>query len=234
MPGVVSRLWRYPVKSMPGEPRRQLCLEKRGVEGDRLFAVRDAGGKLGSGKSTRSLRRIDGLMGFRAAYRGETPEIVFPDGRRLSGDDPGIHETLSATLAIPVTLTRESDVSHLDAAPVHLVTTAALAWLKAALPTAKLDPRRFRPNLVVDVAGETPLEHAWVGCTLRVGRDVRIRIVEPTERCRMVTLAQDDLPEDPSILRQIGRDSDLHFGVYADIIVPGEISLGDPVSLADS
>ena len=64
----VIRLWRYPVKSMLGEECGYLDVDERGAKGDRLFAVRDADGKFGSGKTTRRFRKIDGLLGFRAAY----------------------------------------------------------------------------------------------------------------------------------------------------------------------
>ena len=40
--GVVAKLWRYPVKSMPGEECREVELEARGFHGDHLFAVQDA------------------------------------------------------------------------------------------------------------------------------------------------------------------------------------------------
>src|SRR6267378_4450759 len=105
--GTVTALWRYPVKSMLGERCQSLTLNARGVEGDRLFAVVDANGKLGSGKSTRRFARIDGLFRFRSAYDGDVPAITFPEGRCLRGDDPGIHDALTAALGQPVTLARE-------------------------------------------------------------------------------------------------------------------------------
>ena len=58
----LARLWRYPVKSMLGESRDSLELNSRGVAGDRLHAVRDSEGKLGSGKDTRRFRHIEGLF----------------------------------------------------------------------------------------------------------------------------------------------------------------------------
>jgi len=63
-PGTVARPWRYPVKSMLGEECDHLDVDQRGAEGDRLFAVRDADGKFGSGKTTRRFRKTDGLFGF--------------------------------------------------------------------------------------------------------------------------------------------------------------------------
>src|SRR5262245_28943374 len=121
----VARLWRYPVKSMLGEECERVALDARGLVGDRAFALRDPEGKLGSGKNSRRFRDIDGLFGFSA--RGETPEIAFPDGRRIAAGDPGLDRALSASLGIELSLARETDVPHKDAAPVHLVTTAALA-----------------------------------------------------------------------------------------------------------
>ena len=96
-PGHVVALWRYPVKSMLGEQCDAVEIDNRGVVGDRVFAVRDPEGKLGSGKNTRRFRSIDGLFGFRARGEGDV-EIAFPDGRRMKAGDPAIHEALSAAL----------------------------------------------------------------------------------------------------------------------------------------
>jgi uncharacterized protein YcbX len=125
----VARLWRYPVKSMGGELCESVNVNVRGVEGDRLFALQDINGKFGSGKNTRRFRKIDGLFGFRAVYEGNVPVIVFPDGRTLRGNHAYIHDALSNILGQPITLERETNISHFDAAPVHLLTTAALAQL---------------------------------------------------------------------------------------------------------
>jgi uncharacterized protein YcbX len=229
--GTVVRLWRYPVKSMLGEACEHLDVNARGVEGDRLYAVRDANGKFGSGKSTRRFRKIDGLFRFHAAYHGDTPNIRFPDGRAMLGDAPGIDGALSEALGQPVTLAREAAISHLDAGPIHLLTTASLAWLKTMLPDALIDERRFRPNVVIDVPGKTQIERGWLGKTLAVGDEVRFRVMDLTERCVMVGLAQADLPDDGRVLQRL--DADVCFGVYADILVRGRIRRGDRVSALD-
>jgi uncharacterized protein len=229
--GIVARLWRYPVKSMLGEPCESLDVNTRGVAGDRLFAIRDTNGKFGSGKSTRRFRQIDGLFGFQAVYAGEVPAIRFPDGRTMRGDHPDIHTALSHTLGQPVTLAREASISHLDAGPVHLLTTAALAWLRTALPDVDADERRFRPNLVLDVPGATQAERSWLGKMLSVGDAVRLRVSAATERCGMVAFAQAELPYDARILWCITKEAALHFGVYADVLVPGRINRGDSVTV---
>jgi len=231
--GTVVRLWRYPVKSMLGEQCAHLDVNARGVEGDRLYAVHDANGKFGSGKSSRRFCKIDGLFRFHATYEGQTPTIRFPDGRVMPGNAPGIDAALAAALGQPVTLAREAAVSHLDAGPIHLLTTAAVAWLRGALPDALVDERRFRPNVVIDVPGETQVERGWLGKTLAVGDEVRLRVMDLTKRCVMVGLAQADLPEDGRVLQHLASDADVCFGVYADILAPGRIRRGDRVSALD-
>ncbi|HEU5109086.1 MAG TPA: MOSC N-terminal beta barrel domain-containing protein, partial [Micromonosporaceae bacterium] len=66
--GVVERLWRYPVKSTGGERVDRVAVEFRGLAGDRLWAVRDAAGKFGSGKSTRRFRHMPGLLRLGSRY----------------------------------------------------------------------------------------------------------------------------------------------------------------------
>src|SRR5215470_6773012 len=228
--GTVRTLWRYPVKSMRGVRCEHLTLNARGVEGDRLYAIRDADGKFGSGKSTRRFRRIDGLFEFVAVYDAEIPVVTFPDGRRMRGDDAAIHAALSEVLGQPVTLAREAGVSHLDAGPVHLLTTASLAWLADRLPQTTLDERRFRPNVLIGAQGARLLELDWLGRTLAIGT-VRLAVREPSERCVMVNFAQGELPHDASVLRTLAEAAGSDFGVYVDVVVPGPISVGDDVAV---
>jgi uncharacterized protein len=227
MTATVATLWRYPVKSMLGEACDEVELNTRGVRGDRQFAVRSADGKFGSGKNSRRFRHIEGLFSFRAQVAGDCPEITFPDGRRLRADDPAMDSTLSAVLGMPVTLARERDISHFDASPIHLVSTASLQWLQSRLPQSRVDERRFRPNITVS---SDERELSWLGKTLCIG-GVELRITAPTGRCVMTTSAQTDLPFDPKILRCIAQEAGEEFGVYAEVLQAGRISRGDPVTL---
>src|SRR5919112_1855176 len=81
--GRVTHLHRYPVKSMGGERPVRVAVDRRGVVGDRLWAVYDPDGRFGSGKTTHRFRRMPRLLELRAAYEGDVPVVTFPHGRSL-------------------------------------------------------------------------------------------------------------------------------------------------------
>ena len=49
----------------------------------------------------------------------------------------------------------------------------------------------------------------------------------------MVAFAQAELPYDARILKCITQEAALHFGVYAEVLVPGRIERGDSVTVVD-
>jgi uncharacterized protein len=122
--------------------------------------------------------------------------------------------------------------TNFDAFPLHLLTTASLKELARRNPAARFDVRRFRPNILIDTGDAVNGfdETGWGGKTLKIG-DVRIRLEMPCPRCVMPTLKQDDLPQDPSVLRTIVREAAQNLGMYATVAQAGKIAVGDPVSL---
>lgn len=121
--------------------------------------------------------------------------------------------------------------TYLDAFPLLVMTTSALRALETALPESAVDVRRFRPNLVIDTQeAEGHPEFAWVGHRLEVGA-ATLEIVEACPRCVMVTRSvSDDLPEDRSVLRHIVHELDQNVGVYARVVSPGRVRIGDEVT----
>jgi len=228
----VARAWRYPVKSLLGQSTGHIDVVAGGVVGDRRYAIRDASGRLGSGKNTQRFRKIDGLFHYHARYAGDRALVTFPDGTEVDADDPEMGALLADSLGQPVSLEREDDGAYVDDGQLHLLTSASLAWLQRTLPDVEADERRFRPNLVIECMGDEPVEQDWIGCILRIGDEVVLRVVAPTERCGMVALEQDGgVTREPRVLRHITRNAGLLFGVYADIVFPGRIRVGDPVTL---
>ncbi len=128
--------------------------------------------------------------------------------------------------------------TYYDAFPLMVMTNAALAALARALPDSNVDVRRFRPSLVVDTgddgaAASTPghPEFDWRGRRATIGT-ATIEFDAPCPRCVMVTRQIDDrIPSDRAVLRHIVRDLDQNLGIYARVVEPGVVAVGDPLTL---
>lgn len=228
----VLELWRYPVKSLLGERLEFVEVEERGVRGDRLLAVSDRDGRLGSGKTNERFRRLDGLFDLRARTDDGRVLVALPDGRELEVRDPDLSAFLSERYRDELHVLEETAVPHHDAAPLHLLTTASLRWLRARLPGSIVDRRRFRPNVLLDTAGDGVLEDGWVGRRFALGEAV-VRIVERTERCVMTTNPQTELPRDPAVLQAVTKLNEACLGVFATVEQPGTVRTGDALIARD-
>ncbi|TWI93247.1 hypothetical protein JM93_00802 [Roseibium hamelinense] len=202
-------------------------VDERGISGDRIYAITDTRGKLGSGKSTNTFQRIDNLLSMQAASRDGTTFIKLPDGRKAPVGSPELTRLLSDFLAQDVTVTREMDTPHFDDGAVHIILSSDLEKLQSLNPGSDADPRRFRANVILDTPGHMTAEDL-LGRVLTIG-STRLKITHPTERCVMVTAKQHDLPSNPGILKAISNGEDVHFGVYASVLIPGKIEVGQAV-----
>jgi uncharacterized protein YcbX len=188
------------------------------------------------------LPALRGLLGrdvtlVQGAPAGAAAETLWPDIEGLSYRDQVRTSPLGRY--VPGTL--------YDIGPIHLLSSATLAHLSRRYPAGDFAAARFRPNLLLDsVVAEAPFEeNDWIGRTLLVGAEVRLRVIDPCPRCVATTLAQGDLPADPGILRTIagagpavpsrtlipGALIRAVAGVYADVERPGIVRTGDPVHL---
>lgn len=225
--GIVADLMRFPVKSLGGERARRVFIGPYGLTGDRRLAV------IGADGGVVSARRAHALLGYRAEMAdgdgGLDVRVSAPDGREWAADDPALARELSAALDREVQLARGA-VGVFDAAPVHLVNEASVRAMDAWLGR-EVDVRRFRPNVVVELADGIPFgEAAWRGRRLALG-PVELEVVSPTERCAVTTFDPDTLERDTAVLSHLARRRDNFFGVYAHVVRPGWVRLGDPVTL---
>ena len=228
VPEIVA-LQRFPVKSMGGQRLDEAAVTLSGLMGDREWAVYDQNGKIASGKHTRRFRRMDPVFALSTRRDGATVHVCLPDGRELPADDPSAGEALADHFGEPVWLRREADVPHQDAAALSLVGTATLVELGQHDGDGRpVDLRHLRANVLL--ATEIPYaEEAWVGRELTLGSSV-VRVTGTTERCRMVGVAQVGLPGRPGLLRTISHRHDLMAGVYATVVRPGRVRVGDRVA----
>jgi uncharacterized protein YcbX len=106
--GSIAAIHRYPVKSMMGEELNATRIGRKGLHGDRAFALVDP--QTGKVASAKNPSKWPNLFQFRAAFTeplvnsGYLPaaRITFPDGSTALSDDGDIHHLLSTSLGKPV------------------------------------------------------------------------------------------------------------------------------------
>lgn len=236
MTGAVAELWRYPVSSMAGERLAQLHVESGGVAGDRIWGLLDAAtGRIAS--PGREKHFVGAPRAHAKALDGGVALSL--DGERWAGpEDAELLEGLSQAFGFMPMLKPFDAVGsggfrpRYEHAPVHLVTSAALRSLSRELPDSAIDARRFRPNILVDWPDEAEAipEHGWIGREIRIGEAV-LRGREPCGRCGFITIAQEGLPVDVEILRTVVKRHERNFGIYCDVVTPGEIATGATVNV---
>ena len=198
--------------------------------------------------------------------------ITLPSGEIIRSDEPDVDVGLSSALSRAVTLAssapqkpsieqywpenegKADEVSQeavagdapvgtfFDYATLHILTTGTIDRLHSLYPLGRFEVRRFRPNIVIDTAGEDGfVENDWVGKIIRIGDEVRLRVTDPCPRCVMPTLAQGDLPKDLGILHKGIVHNKVHvpfagkslpsIGVYAKVISTGTVRRRDSVEI---
>ncbi|HUF53331.1 MAG TPA: MOSC N-terminal beta barrel domain-containing protein [Dehalococcoidia bacterium] len=188
-------------------------------------------------------------------------EITLPDGERIFTNDPGAEERLSDLVGFPARLITEAPMPlklespplgavpesedgptvdfpvpnrFFDLGSLHLLTTGTLEKLRELSPGTTFDARRFRPNFIVSTDGQTGfVENDWPGKMIAIGDDVLIKVMMPTIRCVVTTRAQDDLPNDPAVLKTAAAHNNANVGVYAMVERGGIVRRGDELSVLD-
>lgn len=125
--------------------------------------------------------------------------------------------------------------TFLEIGAVFLLASGSVEHLRGLRGgTALIDRRRFRPNFYIDTGLTSGrfVEDDWLGGNLTAGDSVVLGGFAPTLWCVGSTLAQEELPRDPSILRAIARGHQGCLGVYGSVVSGGLVRAGDPVVLA--
>lgn len=228
--GRVAALWRYPVKAMAAERLDAVDVSWHGLAGDRRWAfLRDE--MAGSGFPWLTIRERHDLGRYRPRFaRPEGPDespvtVRTPSGSELDLLDPALAAELGGNVRAI-----KQDRGVFDTMPLSLIGTGTVAGL-GELVGAQLDVQRFRPNLLIEPAGDEPFaEDGWIGCVLRIG-GARVRVDKRDQRCVVVNVDPVTGRRDPSVLRAIGRARGACLGVYGQAVEPGRVEVGDPVLL---
>jgi len=259
----VSSLWRYPVKSMIGEELRATEVNDKGLLGDRSSALIDVEtGKIVSAKNPKRWPNMFSCHSRYEDFPfSNCIRITLPDGSTVRSDDRRINSILSEAFGREVEFISQTlnnpqleeywpDIEELDnrdivtdedmpagtffdLAKIHLLTTSTLDELCRLYPEGRFEPRRFRPNIILNTDQPGFVENDWVGKTLKIGSEVQLKITDLCPRCVMTTVSQGDLPKDTNILRTAAQHNGAHVGVYAEVLNAGKITCDDEVSIID-
>ncbi|MFR9806711.1 MOSC domain-containing protein [Pseudonocardia sp. RS010] len=261
--GTIAALYRYPVKSMLGEPVEEIAVGPLGVAGDRRFALLDEEtGRVATAKHPRRWRQ---LLQCRSTTAPDGVRVTLPDGREV--DASAADEELSALLGRRVRMADErpagAEVERPD--PVDVLAEGVEAEVDYALleiaqgtpggafvdhspvhliTTATLDAigvgaaeaLRYRPNVVVRTPEGSPpfAENDWPGREITLGA-VRLRATLPTPRCSVPTLEHGALGRAPDAVRPLlaRRVEVPGFGLLPCAGVYAEVVTGGTVRAGD-
>lgn len=124
------------------------------------------------------------------------------------------------------------------AGPVSLVSTSSLAELARRTGQHRDDGARLRATFVVDTGDASPfVEDGWAGRRLQLGEAV-LQVNGPLARCAVVDIrpgvgGRDDVGALKAMAIDRVRDGEVQLAVDADVVTPGTVRGGDPVTLLD-
>jgi uncharacterized protein YcbX len=233
--GEIQALFRYPVKSMSGEPLEAAELGWHGLDGDRRLAFRRADDRGGFPWLTAST--LPELILFAPLRRGPAgagdlpTHVRTPEGRELAVFGPELAAEVGRRHGSPV------EMMHLnrgifDEASVSVIASATVGEI-GRLSAQPPDVRRFRPNILIASVRSVPFEEdGWVGGVLWFGETreaAAIGVTNRDERCAMVNFDPGSARPAPEVLKAIVRVRNNKAGIYGTVTRRGPLAVGQPV-----
>jgi uncharacterized protein YcbX len=235
--GRIKAIFRYPVKSMAGEQLESAKLGWHGLEGDRRFALHRVGNE--SGFPWLTAGRLPQLLQYKPVNRSANGDddlpthVITPDGRELELRGEALQQELSAAFGSPVQM-MQLNQGIFDEAKVSVISTTTIQAIGQEAGF-DLDVRRFRPNLLIETIDGKPFaEDAWVGKIIRFKDDdsaAGINVSMRDIRCAMINIDPATGVSDPKVLKAAVRLNDNDAGLYASVVKPGSLSVGDRIFL---
>lgn len=210
----VAGLWRYPVKSLAGEPLDAAEVTLDGIAGDRLVHVHNARGLI-TGRVRHDLLTL--------------PAATGPDGNPLVADHRW--DSLESARLIKERAGPDASLAAY-AGPERFDIGNLLVATDGSVEAFGGDIRRLRPNILLD---DVPAgaEEGWPGRAIAIGKVV-IGVHSMRDRCVVTSFDPDTGERDPSVFRDIHRRFGGQLCLNAWVIEPGAIRLGDPAVIIDS
>jgi uncharacterized protein YcbX len=257
----VAWLASAPVKSMALIEHGAVQVGLAGIAGDRRYALIDPHDRLVSGKRIGPLATIvpgvrenpealalhfpDGSVVEEDVVAGRAVSAVFyGEGRPAHEVAGSFSRVLSEWAGQPLRLVRlDDDGGGIDRSDegggFSLVSSGSLLALAQAAGLAEpLDPRRFRMSSVIEGV-EPYAEDGWLGRRVQLG-EVVVTVRGNIGRCAVTThdpatglRSLDTLKLLAETRADVATSEPLPFGVFATVLVPGTIRLGDAVTILD-
>jgi MOSC domain-containing protein len=238
--GQIEAIYRYPVKSMAAEPLSSIGLGWYGIHGDRRLALRRVGDH--SGMPWLTAGRLPELVLF-APRRNElrapgeiATHVRTPDGESMPIFSNELAEEIECRYGARV------EMVHLrhgifDETAISAIATDTVCEI-GHLCGRSLEPRRFRPNIVVRPKRTQPFqEDGWVGGVLSFGDEVQgpaVAVTMRDERCAMVNIDPDSAVLMPEVMKAVVGSNSNYAGVYSSVIRTGQLRVGQPVFLTSN
>ncbi|TDF96275.1 MOSC domain-containing protein [Paenibacillus piri] len=233
--GKIHEINRYPVKSFAGESLDMCDIETYGLYGDRFCAFYEGAGE--RWESYVTARAVPRMLAYRAKLIEGGVTVTSPDGRTFRWNEELLAEIQSISrrnlsmTSCPDRNFENGGLMAVDLANILIVTDVSLRKLESVWDK-RLDPRRFRANLIVVLDEDALHENDWIGKRLSIG-GAELQVDRYCKRCSMITLDPDTLERDATLLKQVHERLDLNFGVYASVIKTGQVRVGDNVYVAN-
>jgi uncharacterized protein YcbX len=252
----VTRFNVTPVKSTALHHPDEIQLGPRGAVGDRTFFFVDGEGRRVSGATKAPILPIraaydagrewleltlpNGVVAAGSALAdGHALEVDFY-GRKVPAHlvEGDFAESLSAYAGRELLLARrDHDGDALDVRPVTLVSLESVAELaRRGGHDGELSPGRFRMTIEIEGVSGPHEEDTWHSRRVTIG-GAELVVGDQVPRCVVTTLDPDTGRRDFPTLhvikeyRGLTRKGNVHFGVYADVVRPGVVRVGDALQV---
>jgi hypothetical protein len=235
--GRIEAIFRYPVKSMRGEPLNSATLGWHGLDGDRRLAFRriDARGE----NPWLTASKLPDIVRFAPQRHEEGTEdalpthVVTPEGEVM----PVFGDTLAADVGRRYGARVEMmQWKHgiFDDASISVITTDTVAEI-GRLAGMTVDIRRFRPNIVVRSTRAVPFEEdEWLGGVLTFGDSddaPAVAITQRDVRCAVVNYDPEGESPAPEVLKAVVRANQNNAGIYGAVTRTGRLVVGQTIRL---
>ena len=236
--GHVEAIFRYPVKSMGGEPLEAAELGWHGLDGDRRLAFRRTDNH--SGFPWLIASKLPELLLFAPHGRedganGDLPtHIRTPDGEEMPVFGEDLAKEVGRRYGAPVQI-MQLDHGIFDEACISVIafdTVREISRLAGLTP----DVRRFRPNVVVRLLRSVPFqENEWLGSVLSFGQGddaPAITVTMRDARCSVVNVDPDSARPAPEMLKAVVRANQNNAGIYGTVTRIGRLAVGQTIFLS--